>query len=135
MDAQKIATSINASLPQLKVGTLRFWGEWFGRPYDNFHQVVHCSNKGKLVILEFNEGETLTISRPEGLVLKEGIFSIQSAASVRWEWFYYGRPKTAGNRYFEEFVNEGGKITVTTNVNWYLPEFNPSLAEKAVEIL
>ena len=135
MGAQEIAKSINASLPTLKAGTLRFWGEWFGRPYDNMHQVVRCSAEGNLVTLEFNEGETLAISKPEGLVLKEGIFSIQSAARVRWEWFYYGRPKTEENRYFEEFVNEGAKISVTTNVNWYSPEFKPSLTEKAVEIL
>lgn len=135
MDAQEIAKNINASLTHLKTGTLRFWGEWFGRPYDNIHQVVRCSGEGNLVTLEFKEGETLAIFEPKGLVLEEGIFSIQTAARVRWEWFYYGRPKIEKNRYFEEFVNEGTEIAVTTNVNWYSPEFNPSLTEKAVEIL
>jgi hypothetical protein len=29
--------------------------------------------------------------------------AFQIADRVRWEWFYYGQPKTAANFYFEEF--------------------------------
>jgi hypothetical protein len=29
-------------LRHVKRGTLRFWGEWFGRQYDNIHIVVSC---------------------------------------------------------------------------------------------
>lgn len=135
MSAIEIAASINASLPHLRAGTLRFWGEWFARPHDNFHQLVSCHASGNMVTLQFNEGETLAIAEPAGLAIEEGLFSIQSAARVRWEWFYYGRPQTNENRYFEEFVNEGARLTTTTNVDWYSSQFSPSLSAKAVELL
>ena len=135
MSAIEVASSINASLSHLKPGTLRFWGEWFGRPYDNCHQLLSCYASGNMVTLQFNEGETLAITEPAGLAIEEGLFSIQCAARVRWEWFYYGRPQTKENRYFEEFVNEGAKVTTSTNVDWYSPQFSPSISAKAVELL
>jgi hypothetical protein len=131
----EIASTINAALPNVKSGTLRLWGEWFGRPYDNFHRLTSCSAEIDSVVLGFDEGESLTISEPAGLVIEEGVFLIQSAARVRWEWFCYGRPKTQENRYFQEFANEESKITTATNVDWYSPNFSPSLTENAVEIL
>ena len=34
-----IADRISAALPNIKAGSLRIWGEWFGKPYDNFHTI------------------------------------------------------------------------------------------------
>jgi len=77
----------------------------------------------------------LVITEPAGLAIEESLFSIQYAARVRWEWFYFGRPQTNENRYFEEFVNEGARLATTTNVDWYSPQFSPSLSARAVELL
>jgi hypothetical protein len=61
-------------------------------------------------------------------------FRIANAAKVRWEWFYYGRPKTDANRYFMEFTNSGSTITVTTNVDWYTPNLQRNADAPSVEM-
>jgi hypothetical protein len=62
-------------------------------------------------------------------------FRINRADRVRWEWFYYGRPKTAENLFFKDFVRAGQNIPPTTNVNWYSPDLTADVSLPAVEIL
>jgi hypothetical protein len=59
---------------------------------------------------------------------------IQRASRVRWEWFYYGRPKLPENRFFVEHVVSGLGIEASTNVQWAQGRFQPSRAEPAVSI-
>ena len=134
MDTSALARSIN-TLSAVKAGTLRFWGDWFGKPHDNFHQVVRCSAVDASLVIEFDQGEQLTIHDPEGVTVNSEVFCIKNATLVRWEWFYYGRSRSAENRYFCEYVCDGSKITTSTNIDWYTPTFSPSVAESAVEIL
>ncbi len=134
MDVSAIASQINA-VPNLKAGSLRFWGEWFGKPYDNQHTVVGCRSEGSTLVLDFDGAETLRIDDPKGVQFNPKVFSVADATAVRWEWFYYGRPHTPGNRYFYAFVRSDSRITASTNVDWYKPNLAPSATEKAVEIL
>ncbi len=134
MDVSALARSINA-LSAVKAGTLRFWGEWFGKPYDNYHRVVRCLAADVSLVIEFDGGEQLTIRDPEGVTVNSDVFCVKDATVVRWEWFYYGRAPSAENRYFYEYVRDGSKVTASSNVDWYAPTFSPSVAENAVEIL
>lgn len=135
-DAERFALQIQKRLPgRVKSGALCFWGEWFGRPYDNYHQVVGCEAEQDLLRLHFDEGETLCVWAPRTLTLNEQTFEIMDATQVRWEWFYYGRPKLATNRYFMEFTKTETGIVASTNVDWYTPDLKPSSKRPAVEIL
>jgi hypothetical protein len=125
-EAQQMTAHINGCLPNVKAGALCFWGEWFGRPYDNIHQIVSCEVEGEVLKLHFNEDETLFVWSPHRLKADQKTFRISGAAKVRWEWFYYGLPKIEINRYFMEFVKDGNAITATTNVNWYTPSLQPN---------
>lgn len=87
-ETQKIADRIRQALPNVKSGTLRFWGEWFGKPYDNWHQLVRCEAEQNLLRLAFNENETLSVWAPSGLEVNLSTFRISTADRVRWEWFY-----------------------------------------------
>lgn len=115
-------------------GSLCVFGDWFGRPMDNWHQVVSHEEKEGYVRLTFNEGETLEVWEPAGLRMEGKSFIIQQASRVRWEWFYYGRPKLPENRFSIEHVVSGQKIEATTNVQWALGRFEPSRAHPAVSI-
>ena len=75
------------------------------------------------------------VTNPIGLKVEEKKFYVQSADSVRWEWFCCGKPRTAENRYFEEFKRTEHGIVASTNVDWRETNLNPSASEKAVEIL
>ncbi len=115
-------------------GSLCVFGDRFGRGLDNWHKVTGYEVRKEYLKLTFKEGETLEVWRPR-LLKKDGdVFLIQGAERVRWEWFYYGRPKLPENRYFREHVVKDGTVAATTNVTWLAPDFTPSLAEPAVAL-
>jgi hypothetical protein len=134
MDVSALARRINA-MQNVKAGSLRFWGEWFGKPYDNQHRVVGCRSEESSLVLDFDGAETLTIDDPEGVQIGPDVFSVADATAVRWEWFYYGRSHTPQNRYFYEFVRTDSGIEASTNVDWCELTLAPSPTASAVEIL
>jgi len=115
-------------------GSLCVFGDWFGRPMDNWHQLVSHEEKEGYVRLTFNEGETLEVWEPAGLKIEGKSFVIQRASRVRWEWFYYGRPKLPENRCFIEHVASEQSIEASSNVDWAQHSFKPSRAAPAVSI-
>jgi hypothetical protein len=134
-EAQQIAARVRSLLPKVKAGTLRIWGEWFGRPHDNYHTIVGCDGDNELVHISFNEGETLTLWNPRGFHIDQETFRIGTAARVRWEWYYYGRPKTPENRYYEDYLKAGDLVTASTNADWTTFKLRPDPRSDAVEIL
>lgn len=77
----------------LKNGTLRFWGDWFGRPYDNYHKVVavdHDTNKSVLVIC-FDNDEKCIVYEPIDIISNKNEFHITKATKIVWEWYFYGK--------------------------------------------
>jgi len=134
-EAEHIASLIGRALPDLKQGTLRFWGVWFGRPYDNQHEILSCTAEAELLTLRFNDGEVLRVWSPRKATIDAKRFRIREADRVRWEWFYYGRPKLPANLYFEDFTLEGSQIRAQTNIDWCEPNLKTDLSLPAVEIL
>jgi hypothetical protein len=94
-----------------------------------------CHATANSLVLKFDGGEVLTVTEPESLMVGIDVFTIHNAQSVRWEWFYYGRPAVAENLYFYEFSRRGLIIEARTNVDWHQPKLTPSTDENAVEIL
>ena len=133
-ETEEIADRIRNALPNVKRGSLRIWGEWFGRPYDNFHTLVRCEEQDYLR-LTFHQGETLFVWSPRSLSMNNAKFRIKTAVRVRWEWFYYGRPQVQENLYFMEFEKSSLKITSKTNIDFYKPTLRPSVWRPAVEIV
>ena len=89
-NAQEIAQKISNLLPRIKSGTLRFYGEWFGRPQDNYHQITKAENKGNKLIIYFRGNEILTIISPEGFHISESEFIIKKSQGIIWQWHNYG---------------------------------------------
>jgi hypothetical protein len=133
-EADEIAEHINNLLPDVISGTLRFFGEWFGRPYDNCHTIKAASTKDECLIITFDEKETLSIWNPSEFQITETKFQIKYASRVLWQWYCYGRPQTPENLYYFDYVFENSIIAAKTNVDWYKPELKPDLNEPAVKI-
>lgn len=112
---QDLANGLSAILPNVKCGALRFWGAWFGRPYDNGHRLVECHGSEDCLRLEFNEGEVLAVWNPSDVQITETSFRIGCATALRWTWFYYGRPKTPENLYYLDYAQQDGGIVFRTN--------------------
>ena len=134
-EAEKICDEIQRGLPKISPGTLRFWGVWFGRPYDGAYRIVASEHDRGVLRLRFNGDELLTMWFPVGLMLNSSVFQINDAERVLWEWFYYGRPKTQANRFFYDFVKTPETIVANSNVNWYVPSLKTDSSLPAAEIL
>jgi hypothetical protein len=128
--ADDVREAIEAMPDAERWGSLCFFGEWFGgRPYDGQHTLTRVSGDEN----ELDEGETLAIWNPAGAsVAKDGL-RIARASRVRWEWFYYGRPKVAENRYSLDYrVDPEGAVTVEDTGDWYEPRHQPDPSADAV---
>lgn len=135
MTNAEFVQQVNASLAVFHGGSLRIWSQWFGRPCDNIHRIVTASSASDHVKLSFDEGETLAVWEPVGLEITTEAFTVKQADRVRWEWYYYGRPQTPENLYYEDYVNEGNRIAATTNVDWYTPNLRPDPRMAAVQLV
>ncbi len=134
-EAEKICYEIQRLLPEISRGSLRFWGVWFGRPYDNLHRIVASEYNRDVLRLRFNEDEQLTVWSPSGLTLGSSVFQIEDAQRVLWEWFYYGRPKTPANRFFYDFVKNPETIVASSNMDSFVPNLKTDSRLPAAEIL
>ncbi|MDE6733776.1 MAG: hypothetical protein K2J77_12995 [Oscillospiraceae bacterium] len=88
-------------------GSLCFWGEWFGRPYDNIHRPVSAELSESVLTIRFESGEKCTIFEPSEIVNEPNDFHIAHASIIVWEWYYYGREHTPENLCRREYTNDG----------------------------
>ena len=126
--------TIAARLPLIKSGTLRIWGEWFGRPYDNIHSIIGASADEDRLVLSFNQGETLSIHHPDRGVFDKKIFQIEGATRVRWEWYFYGKDHLPENLHFLDYLLGPEGWTLQTNWRFNKPPNQPPTGP-AVELL
>jgi hypothetical protein len=108
-------------------GTLRFFGDWFGRPRDNIHVLTDVEVVDDTLVLRFDAGERLRIWHPRGLELRRREYPhptlvIAEASRVRWESYYYGRPQTPENLRFIDYTAGAGRVDRTTNWETHLQE-------------
>ena len=118
-------------------GSLCLFGEWFGgRPYENQHTLTAVRVDDGAVVLNFDEGETLTVWNPARVSVTEDGLRIARASRVRLEWFYYGRTQAPENRYSIDYqVDSDGAISVADTADWYEPDHRPDPLVDAVAFL
>jgi hypothetical protein len=103
---------------------------------DNIHEIRSVRAQGRDLIVRFNDDEELTISDPGSWEFSEDTFRVRRATRVVWRWYYYGRPKLPENLFtIEHSVDEEGRITARSDVDWYEPHYEPSSSEPAAELL
>lgn len=120
---------------KVKGGSLCFYGHWFGRPLDNWHQLEMLTfDKTKNVLtLKFHENGILTLFNPKDISESPSILTIQSADKIYWEWFSYGKLRTDDYVYYIEINCQGNVLTGKSNRDLYNPEItdlnitNPAL--------
>ena len=94
----------------LKQGSLRFWGDWFGRPLDNCHRAVKVDydKYEDILIIYFDNEEKCTVFNPIDIVNTENDFYILKATKIIWEWYYYGKehiPQNLYKRTYSQTIN------------------------------
>jgi hypothetical protein len=107
-------------------GALCFWGHWFGRPHDNFHQItsINFDSFTNTLTITFSEQEILTVFNPTEIAEYKGSIQIDMADKIHWQWYYYGRTHEPENLFYYDIKRIDNSIYGTTNVNWYKPDWN-----------
>lgn len=108
-------------------GSLFFYGESFGRPYDNFHKIRSSHYDGELLIITFDQWEELFVYHPKDIENSERELRIGSAAKVKWSYIPYGSVRTRVNHVYQ--VRNGG-VWKNTNQGEYVT--NGSVSEPAI---
>jgi hypothetical protein len=106
--AEEYAALLNRKIGKLPEGGLRFWGKWFGRPFDSSFTITGFEAQSDLLNIRFAGGGSLSVWSPSGLEASASVFRIAKAERVRFEWYYQGRSQTPENLCFEEYVK--GKL-------------------------
>ena len=71
-------------------GSLFFFGESFGRPYDNIHKIKGIHYDGELLVICFDQWEELFVYNPKDIESTEKELRIGSASKVKWRYIPYG---------------------------------------------
>jgi hypothetical protein len=132
MTIEDFVNKYNSNSGQVKGGSLCFFGHWFGRPYDNYHQLKSLAfdKERGLLIMDFNEGERLTIKNPNDIKEYKSQLTIETADKIYWTWYSYGNPQTEENFFFIDIEKADGQLTGKSNVNWYTPDFKDLSLQK-----
>jgi len=118
-----------------KKGSLRFWGDWFGRPLDNTHKPFRCLEEKDMLTVTFEDGEKLTIYNPQDVVSDDGEFSVGDAAKIVWEWYPYDDIMAKENKKRIEYIRSAdGKVTKRTDLGSGVEQIIDPLDFKAVEM-
>lgn len=111
IEAKKLAKKIN-NLAEKPGGTFRFYGEWFGRPYDNYHAMTECIFKDGILEFKFNAGEKIRIWNPDNIIFNKKELIIQHSTCVEFIRYNYGKAQTKENLLIDRYA-EGELITST----------------------
>ena len=126
-----IAEKINQLIPNIKSGTLRFYGEWFGKPMDNYHEIITADNQNNVLKIHFDDNEILYINSPSDFKISSEIFTIKKSKGLIWQWYLYGTKQIDKNiRIYNYIVNneENPSIILQGNVlNKTADETKPAL--------
>lgn len=135
--ASDLAAEISLLIPDVKRGSLVVFGDIFGGRIDNIHTVTSAEALGdpERLVVEFDEGETLEVWDPGNATISSREFCISTATKVRWEWFYYSRPKIPENRFFIEHTRTNDLVVARTNATLGNRIFAPTVEHAAVELL
>lgn len=89
---------------QIAGGSLCIWGEWFGRPCDNFHAVETVVWEKDEIRIQFREGEFLHIQNPKNIRNEEKQLVIGDASRILWVWYVYGKTHTYENMFVRQYT-------------------------------
>jgi hypothetical protein len=121
-DFKLSASEFEQKFGEIKIGgTLRFWGNWFGKPMDNYHEIkkVEFDKLTNTLILILSEEEKLSIWNPSEIEIGRKELNIRNADKILFEWYVYGESQIDKNLRFESYIDNGINIEFITD---FIPE-------------
>ena len=114
-NVEKFVNDAKENIKIIHVGSLRFFGDWFGRPMDNFHIPVKIDLFNSILTITFDDSYTVIVHNPKDIFVEENHFYIKSADLVRYEYGFYGSPNEPKRR-FLQYKNDNTKIIKNSGI-------------------
>lgn len=83
-----VVAAVIAFFADHKGASLRLPSGWFGRPYDNQHQLTEARSQGEAVFIRLDHKQMLTLD-VEGTSSDEGVLRV-AVRGGSWRWTEYG---------------------------------------------
>lgn len=83
-----IADAVSSFFTEHEVASLRLPSGWFGRPYDNWHQLTGTATENESVLIRLDGKQVLTL-QSEGVSSEGRVLSVVIHGG-RWDWTDYG---------------------------------------------
>lgn len=134
-ESEQILAAFERHQSRLRCGSLRFWGEWFGRPGDNCHRFVQCRRvESGVVIFVTDAGEKLTVYGPSDFVMDESTFIVRQSDRIVWEWgaSELQDPESTSRL---DFVRHGDTVVMNSSDGRFRTLLQAAIEFPAVEIL
>jgi len=116
-------------------GSIRVYGDWFGMPYAQFHEIETADYKplNKELIIRFIGGEVLTISRPKHIFDSTRYMKILNADAIRLEWLSHDEvnQKDLNYLYYKKIDQQ---VNLETNIVALESGTETSLGDPAIVI-
>lgn len=135
-EPEEFVSLVNSKENLFKGGTFRIFGDWFGKPYSNYHEIesAHYDKDLNMLSLNFTAGEILEIYNPKQILETSTFLKVIASDRISLTWFYSGKEKQNGSQYFLDYSLKKNKIHTETNVDWYKPIFDVSLGAPSLMI-
>ena len=99
-------TKIINNLEEKPGGTLRLYGEWFGRPFDNYHKILECMFKDRILHIIFETGEKIKVWNPDKITFNNSELMIKDSTCVEFLRYYQGKPQIEENLIIDRYSND-----------------------------
>lgn len=114
-DLEDIANSIRRTIPDLKWGSMRLWGQSLGRPGEDGHKLIECEAINGCLRLKLEDDEVLAVWNPLDVKITTKRFRIGSADSIRFTSYYCGRPQLPENILYRDYTLQDELVWLRTN--------------------
>jgi len=119
-----------------KGGTIRIFGDWFGKEHDNIQTIksAEFNKETHTLIILFDNKVTLEIENPKHIFEVSAFLKIIKADRIKLKWYRNYGEKWTANPYQIIYNCTNKKIETETNVDYYKPYLDVSLSAPALMI-
>lgn len=117
-------------------GTLKIFGDWHGKPYQNALKILHIdyAEDKKQMVIQFSRNTRILIDEPGHILESPSVLKILSAKRIKLEFQYKKKGSTEEGSYFKIYTVVKNKIETETNIGWTKQKIDAAIGQDALII-